>query len=96
MKSTVSVERRGMVIEPSDESHKTPYSLLENQFFFNYPGPSLRKVKEELKHFWKRKVSGAVAMTLTNSTYPEAIAMPLDEGEFVDYRAAVIDKNDAV
>jgi hypothetical protein len=86
MKSTVSVERHGMVIEPSNELHK----MLENQFFFNYQGSSV-KVKEELKQFRKRK-----AFTLSNSTYPEAIAMPLDDGDFVDYRQAAIGKRAGV
>jgi hypothetical protein len=61
--------------------------MLENQFFFNYQGSSV-KVKEDLKQFWKRK-----AFTLSNSTtYPKAIAMPLDNGDFVDYRQAAIGK----
>jgi hypothetical protein len=60
--------------------------MLENQFFFNYQGSSV-KVKEELKQSQERK-----AFTLSNSMYPEAIVMPLEDGDFVDYRQAAIGK----
>jgi hypothetical protein len=49
------------------------------------------KVKEELKQSRKRK-----AFTLSNSTYPEAIAMPLEDSDFVDYRQAAIGKRASI
>jgi hypothetical protein len=77
MKSTVSAERNHTEIVPSKDEH------YEKQFLFNYPGSSNKvKVEGNLNH--------GKSLKRKPNTLPEALAMPLEEGSFVDYKAALI------
>jgi hypothetical protein len=70
------------------------YNGLEKQFIFNYPGFS-GKIKEELalKNLTNRKCKSPGDSLSVHDTNREALSMPLEDENYLDYRASILKSN---